>query len=121
MRSRVAMGAAALALGGCGSGLAAVAPGQKPGAKSRKPVAAACAQRTGFALSLVSDRGGRPTPTAAATWLARHGDVPGIPRGGWRLTKQDRNGATVTSGRSVLHAVLGGDGTWQVDSGFTCG
>lgn len=81
----------------------------------------ACAQRTGFELSLVRDRGGRPTPVAAAEWTARHGGIAGIPSSGWRLTAQDGGGATVTSHQSVLHAIRGTDGTWQVDSGTICG
>jgi hypothetical protein len=50
-----------LAIAACGSGAAPAA---------RAPVARAagssCANGSGFALSLVSDRGGQPTPTAAA-------------------------------------------------------
>jgi hypothetical protein len=34
-----------------------------------------------FALSLVSDRDGQPTPVAAAAWFARHGGVAGVPAG----------------------------------------
>ena len=111
---------AACALSACGAGVAAVGPGQNSATKSRRPAPVTCAHRTGFELSLVSDRGGRPTPGAAATWFARHGGVGGIPRTGWRLTGKHADGATVASGRTVLHAVRGSDGTWQVDSGTTC-
>jgi hypothetical protein len=53
-------------------------------------------------------------------WLAGHGGIRGIPRHGWTLTGQNRDGATVVSRRTVLHAIRGSDGTWQVDSGYTC-
>ncbi len=116
----VPVGVAAVVLAGCGSGLAVVGSGQRPGTTRTRPAHGVCATRTGFELSLVRDRGGQPTPVAAARWLARHGDVPGIPRRGWRLTGESRSGATVASHRTVLHAVQGSDGTWQVDSGTTC-
>src|SRR5262249_46523930 len=113
-------GAAALALASCGSENAATQPSQTTVATRTTPARTACSGGNGFELSLVSDRGGRPTPVAAATWFARHGGVHGIPRGGWRLTNQNQDGATLTSHRAVLHAVRGNDGTWQVDSGSTC-
>ena len=100
----VPAGAAAVALAGCGSTHAH----------------ARCAHTTGFELSLVRNRGGQPTPAAAVRWFARHGGVGGVPRGGWRLTGQNASGATLASGQSVLHAIHGSDGTWQVDSGTTC-
>lgn len=105
----VTAAAVALALAGCGS---AKKPAQR--------VATACAQRTGFELSLISDRGGRSTPVAAANWFARHGGVHGIPRGGWRLTNENHGSATLASHNAVLHTLQGSDGTWQVDSGYTC-
>jgi hypothetical protein len=116
----VAVGVAVCVLSGCGAGVAAVGPGQKTGTKGRRPTHVVCAQRTAFELSLVSDRGGQPTPLAAATWFADHGGVGGIPRSGWRVTGQNHDGATVTSGRTSVHAIRGSDGTWQVDSGTTC-
>jgi len=82
--------------------------------------AASCAAQSGFALSLVSDRGGQPTPVAAAAWFARHGGVPGIPSGGWQETGQNASGATVRSGPVTLHVLQGPDRTWQVDSGTRC-
>jgi hypothetical protein len=82
-----------LAAPACGSGAARSVP----------TAASSCAARSGFALSLVSDRGGQPTPAAAAAWLARHGGVPGIPDAGWRETGRDSSGATVRSGPVTLH------------------
>ncbi len=120
MNLRVAVAAAGLGLAGCGGGVAAITHRQKPATKSPALTSATCADRTGFALSLVSDRGGQATPTAAASWFAKHGGVSGIPRTGWRLTGKNRTGATVASGRTSVHAVRGSDGTWQVDSGTTC-
>jgi hypothetical protein len=116
----VATGAAALALAGCGSGLAAAGANQKASGTRTTRADATCARRSAFELSLVRDRGGQPTPVAAATWFARHGGIRGIPRSGWGLTKDDRGDATLTSRQTVLHAVKGSDGTWQVDSGYTC-
>ena len=114
-------GAAAFALAGCGSGPAVVAAKRQAisATRSARPNTA-CAARRGFALSLVQDRGGQATPVAAAAWLAKHGEIGGIPLSGWRLTNENREGATVVSGRAVLHAIRGSDGTWQVDSGYTC-
>jgi hypothetical protein len=42
----------------------------------------ACVSGSAFELSLVSDRGGQPTPAAAAAWFARHGGVRGVPARG---------------------------------------
>jgi hypothetical protein len=74
----------------------------------------------GFELSLASDRGGQPTPVAAAEWFAEHGDVGGVPGSGWRRTGQDQTGVVLRSGSVTLHASQGSDGTWQVVSGTTC-
>lgn len=115
----VQAGTVALTLAGCGSGYLATSPGHKA-STTRKTPTIACARRTGFELSLVRDRGGQPTPVAAAIWFARDGGIRGIPRGGWKLTNQNPGGATLTSHQTVLHAVKGSDGTWQVDSGYTC-
>jgi hypothetical protein len=75
-----------LAVSACGSSSAQ--PAAAP-AGSAVPVTAAtarpaCANGSAFALSLVSDRGGQPTPVAAAAWFARHGGVVGVPARGWR-------------------------------------
>jgi len=79
-----------------------------------------CASRSGFELSLVSDRGGQPAPVAAALWFARHGGVPGIPAAGWRQVSRHGGGATVESGPVTLHVIQGPDRTWLVDSGSRC-
>jgi len=70
-----------LAASACGSGSAPPAPAQAARAASPAAAAArsACASGSAFALSLVSDRGGQPTPVAAAAWFARHGGVTGVP------------------------------------------
>jgi hypothetical protein len=80
----------------------------------------ACASGSAFALSLVSDRGGQPTPVAAAVWFARHGGVTGVPDRGWREVGRHARGATVRSGPVTLHVVQGPDRKWQVDSGSWC-
>jgi hypothetical protein len=115
-------GAAALALvlGGCGSGVAAGVADRTTSSVGSTRAAAACALRSGFELSLVSDRGGQASPVAAAAWFAKHGRVAGIPSGGWRLAAKNRDGATVASGREELHVIQGPDGTWQVDGGYRC-
>lgn len=71
-------------------------------------------------MSLVSDRGGQPTPVRAAQWFARHGGVPGIPLAGWRQISGGAAAAVVASGPVTLHVVQGPDLTWQVDSGERC-
>jgi hypothetical protein len=68
-------------------------------------------EHSGFALSLVTDRSGQANPAAAATRLARHGHIAGIPRSGWRLTEKNQGGATVASGQTVLHLIQGSEGT----------
>ena len=75
-----------------------------------------------FALSLASDVGGSPTPEAAATWLAAHGEVAGMDPSttGWRTLRRSGSEATVVADGVELHAVRGRDGTWQVDSGQFC-
>lgn len=109
-----------MALVVCGSGLAAVGPNPKAEATRTPRAHATCRRHNGFELSLVRDRGGQRTPVAAANWFARHGGIRGIPRSGWKLTKENRGGATLTSRQTVLHAIKGSDGTWQVDSGYAC-
>jgi hypothetical protein len=107
-----------LAASACGSGSAHPAAAQAPAtAATARP---ACASGPAFALSLVSDRGGQPTPVAAAAWFARHGGVAGVPARGWRQASRQGRDATVRSGLVTLHAVQGPDRTWQVDSGSWC-
>jgi hypothetical protein len=108
-----------LAIAACGSDAAPAA---------RAPVVHAagssCAHGSGFAVSLASDRGGQPTPAAAAAWFARHGGLTGIPAQGWRQVSGggsgSGSGATVESGAVTLHVIQGPDRTWQVDSGNRC-
>jgi len=104
-----------LALAACGSNAAPAAP-----APLVHAAASSCANGSGFALSLVSDRGGQPTPAAAAAWFARHGGLTGIPAEGWRQVSRSGSGATVESGSVTLHVIQGPDRTWQVDSGNRC-
>lgn len=111
-----------LAASACGSGSAQQAAAQ---AARAAPVSAAtarpaCASGSAFALSLVSDRKGQPTPVAAAAWFARHGGVAGVPDRSWREAGRHDHGATVRSGPVTLHVVQGPDRTWQVDSGSWC-
>ena len=100
----------------CGSGSSQPAAAPVPAATARS----GCASGSAFALSLVSDRGGQPTPAAAAAWFARHGDVAGVPERGWREAGRHGRSATVRSGPVTLHVVQGPDRTWQVDSGSWC-
>jgi hypothetical protein len=73
----------------------------------------------GFSLSLASDRGGHPSPVAAAEWFVR-GDAGEVPRSGWQEDGHDGSGVILRSGNVTLHAVQGPDTTWQVDSGRRC-
>lgn len=91
-----------------------------PAAASTTPAVSHCAQGTGFALSLVSNRHGQRTPLAAAIWFSEHGGVSGIPHNGWRVTSRSDGGATVESGSVTVHVIQGSDKTWQVDSGERC-
>jgi hypothetical protein len=104
--------------------LAAAACGSDAGPAAPAPVVhgagSSCAHGSGFALSLTSDRGGRPTPAAAAAWFARHGGLTGIPAQGWRQVSRSGSGATFKSGAVTLHVIQGSDRTWQVDSGTRC-
>jgi hypothetical protein len=111
-----------LAASACGSSSAQPAAAPRVPAVPATATAArpACANGSAFALSLVSDRGGQPTPVAAAAWFARHGGVVGVPARGWREVGRHGRGATVQSGPLVLHVVQGPDRTWQVDSGNWC-
>ena len=106
----------------CGSGSAhpAAAPAAQAAPATAAAARPACASGSAFALSLVSGRGGQPTPVAAAAWFARHGGVAGVPARGWRQASRQGRDATVRSGPVILHAVQGPDRTWQVDSGSWC-
>ena len=104
-----------LALAACGSDAAPAAP-----APLAPAAGSSCANGSGFALSLASDRGGQPTPAAAAAWFARHGGLTGIPAVGWRQVSRSGSGATAESGAVTLHVIQGPDRTWQVDSGNRC-
>jgi hypothetical protein len=84
---------------------------------TRPPI---CSTYSAFELSLVSDHGGQPSPVKAAEWFARHGGVPNIPTGEWSEANSNGQGATVYSGKTLLHVVRGSDGTWLVDSGKRC-
>jgi|SRR5271157_4539677 len=86
-----------LAIAACGSGAAPAAP-----APMAHAAGSSCANGSGFALSLVSDRGGQPTPAAAAAWFARHGGLTGIPAQGWRQVSRSGSGATVESGLAAV-------------------
>jgi hypothetical protein len=105
-----------LAASACGSGSAQSAAVPVIAA----PASSACSSGSAFALSLVSERGGQPTPVAAAAWFARRGGVAGVPARGWREADRHDRGATVRSGPVTLHVVQGPDRTWQVDSGSWC-
>jgi hypothetical protein len=104
-----------LATAACGSNAAPAAP-----APLVHAAASSCPNRSGFALSLVSDRGGQPTPAAAAAWFAQHGGLTGIPAQGWRQVSRSGSSATVESGTVTLHVIQGPDRKWQVDSGNRC-
>lgn len=68
--------------------------------------------RSAFALSLISDRGGKATPVAAARWFVLYGGVHfPLPKSDWEEQHRDVSGATLDSGRSMLHVVQGADGT----------
>lgn len=74
-----------------------------------------------FSLTLVSTRGGQPTPLAAVQWFQRNGNVGvDLPSSGWREDGRDATGVLARSGRAVLHVLRGPDGTWRVDSGRAC-
>ena len=89
-----------LAIAACGSDAAPAAR-----APLVHAVGSSCADGSGFALSLASDRGGQPTPAAAAAWFARHGGLTGMPAQGWRQVSRSGSGATVESGAVTLHVI----------------
>ena len=111
-----------LAAAACGSGStqSRAAPPARVTAAAQATAGPACVSGSAFELSLVSDRGGQPTPVAAAAWFARHGGVPGVPARGWQAVGRQGRDATVQSGPVTLHVVQGPDRTWQVDSGSWC-
>jgi hypothetical protein len=43
-----------------------------------------------------------------------------MPHCGWRLANENRQGTTLAPHHSLLHAVKGGAGTWQVGGDYTC-
>jgi hypothetical protein len=94
---------------GCGSEAAPATP-----VPAVHAAGSSCADGSGFALSLVSDRGGQPTPASAAAWFARHGGLTGIPAEGWRQVSRSGSSVTVESGAVTLHVIQGPDQTWQV-------
>ena len=97
-----------LALGACGDSVATATP-------STAPPTPTC---DGFALALVSDRGGAPSPIEAVRDFLHGGGVSiPLPTSGWTA---DPGGSTVRSGTATLHVLQGPDGTWQVDSGQRC-
>lgn len=99
----------------------ATAAAATPATAASPAAADSCQGGSGFALSLVSDRGGQPTPVKAAYWFASHGGVPAIPATGWRRVSRGGTSALVKSGNVTLHVIEGPDRTWQVDSGERCG
>jgi hypothetical protein len=108
-----------LVVSACGSSRAqtAAAPAARVTAATAR---SACASGSAFALSLPSDRGGQPTPVAAAAWFARHGGVADVPDRGWRQAGRHGRSAAVRSGPVTLYVVQGPDRTWQVDGGSWC-
>jgi hypothetical protein len=108
------------AIASCGSATQAPLSGPTPTASGAVAAPASSSVCSGFALSLASDRGGQPSPVAAAEWFAEHGGDAGLPRSGWHEVGGDESGSTVRSGAVTLHVVRGPDGTWQVDSGSQC-
>jgi hypothetical protein len=118
----VVVTAALLATASCGT--AAQGPvSEQTQAAAATSDAATRAPSTGcneFNLSLVSDRGGQPSPVAAGEWFTEHGGVPGLPQSGWHQDGQDERGAVVRSSQWTLHVIRGEDETWQVVSGSKC-
>ena len=79
-----------------------------------------CTNYSAFALSLVANPTGSTTPVAAAESFAVNPGMPNIPRSGWHEASRDSQGATVYSGKTILHVVQGSDHKWLVDSGKRC-
>jgi hypothetical protein len=101
----------ALTVAGCGT---TAPPAGSPSAH------ASCGHGAGFELSLATDTGGERTPVAAATHFAADGGIESLPRRGWHVVDRNKDGVTLRSGSSTVHAAQGSDGTWQVDSGAHC-
>jgi hypothetical protein len=117
----VVVTAALSATASCGTATQArLATGTPTGSSTSVAAAQANSSCGGFSLSLVSDRGGQPSPVAAAEWFTGHGGVGGLPQSGWHEGGQDDSGVIVRSGDVALHVIRGSDGTWQVDSGSWC-
>ena len=100
---------ASVGLGACGTP-ASLTPARPPN----------CSTYAGFALSLGSDRGGQASPMEAGRWFAVHGGVAKMPSGEWSEANRNGQGATIYSGKTILHVLRGPDGTWKVDSGRRC-
>jgi len=111
---------AGLVLTGCGKAVAPASAPLTPGSTTASPHE--CASGRVFALSLVRDTGGAPTPERAAEVFAANPSQTGVTPAphGWTVTARDAHGAKLVAGRVELHAVRGRDGTWQVDSGEVC-
>lgn len=111
-----ATGAGSSASGGVGvtSMPVTATPATRSGSSAASSPTPTC---SGFALSLISDRGGQSSPINAAVWFAQHGATPGIPDVGWKEVRTGEAEATVGSAGVQLHVIQGPDQTWQVDSG----
>jgi hypothetical protein len=111
-----------VACGDSSSGTASVAAQASPASASPSPTPmCGGASGSGFAVSLVSNRGGQPTPVSASQWFAEHEGVWAVPTSGWREAGSDDQGVFTESGGVRLHVIQGPDKTWQVDSGEKCG
>jgi hypothetical protein len=115
-----AVSAGLLATASCGTASPPPSVAETKAAATTSAAAGRAPTCSAFSLSLVSDRGGQPSPVAAAEWFAGHGGVAGVPRSGWHERGRDESGATVRSDDMTLHVVRGPDQTWQVDSGGRC-
>jgi hypothetical protein len=80
----------------------------------------ACSNYSSFALSHVENSEWKATPVEAAEWFGGNPGMPNIPRTGWHEATRDSQGATVYSGRIILHVIQGPDGKWQVDGTRLC-
>ena len=73
-----------------------------------------------FTKSATAGVVGHSSPVGAARAFANERLQPHIPLSRWQEEGQDSKGATVVSGKTILHVVRTADGTWIVDSGKTC-
>lgn len=118
--SRVAMVAAACAcLAACGTSAASSTNAGTP-LPDHGSCTGANSGPGGFAVSLVRNTGGEPTPVEAAQTFIRTGGIWSSPQNGWRVTSEDQSGATLVAQASSLHAIRLADATWAVDSGSRC-